>query len=216
MGRLKTIRRAIKPVVPLQHNLISEALLRGGIAMERYRLGSLTGGDIYQLVFQPNEDDQWWYLGAYPDLQSGFQSTNFLRQFLIHLNIESEGLHIVEHLLLRPVGKPHHDGVSFPEGEDFYSFRLSVVFPSWTARCHDENFRLLAEETVQQNCPAHIHPEFYWLDFDTMCEFEQRYKTWLDTRCDNGPPSQEINAAAQALILFLLDHRGPAKRAADH
>jgi hypothetical protein len=209
MGRLHTIHPAIKPIIPLQHNLISEALLRGGVTIERYRLGSLTARDSYQLVFQPEGEEYWWYLGAYSDLQSGVQSANVLREFLIHLNIESEGIHLVEHILLRPISKPQHENISLPQGQDFYSFRLTVIFPSWTARCHDDNFRLLAEETVRQNCPAHIYPELHWLDFEKMCEFERRYKTWLDVRADTGAPPTEINGAARALIAFLLEIKRP-------
>lgn len=128
---------------------------------------------------------------------------------MIHLNIESEGVHLVEHILLRPVGKPQHDGVAIPDGQDFYSFRLTIIFPSWTARCHDHTFRLLAEETVRQNCPAHIYPEVHWLDFEKMCEFEHRYKTWLATRTVTGVPHTKMNAAARALIEFLLEIKRP-------
>lgn len=71
MDRPQRIHPAIKPILPLQHNLISEALLRGGVTMDRYRVGSLTAQESYQLVFQPEGEDYWWYLGAYADLQSG-------------------------------------------------------------------------------------------------------------------------------------------------
>ncbi|MDI3464963.1 MAG: T6SS baseplate protein J-like component [Nitrospira sp.] len=209
MGRPQRIHPAIQPIIPLQHNLISDALLREGITMERYRLGSLTAQDSYQLVFQPEREEYWWYLGAYSDLQSGVQSANLLRDFLIRLNIESEGIHLVEHILLRPVGKLQHEGLSLPEGQDFYSFRLTVIFPSWTARCHDHNFRLLAEETVRQNCPAHIYPEVHWLDFEKMCEFEHRYKTWLAARTVTGVPHTKMNVAARALLEFLLEIKRP-------
>lgn len=209
MGRPQRIHPAIQPIIPLQHNLISDALLREGITMERYRLGRLTAQDSYQLVFQPEGEEYWWYLGAYSDLQSGVQSANLLCRFLIQLNIESEGIHLVEHILLRPIGTLQHEGVALPEGQDFYSFRLTVIFPSWTARCYDHNFRLLAEETVRQNCPAHIYPEVHWLDFEKMCEFEHRYKTWLAARTVTGVSHTKMNAAARALIEFLLEIKRP-------
>lgn len=206
--KLRKIRRDIKPVVPLRHNVLSEALLRGGIDMERYRLGSLTGEDNYQLVFQPEGEEQWWYLGAYPNKAAGVQSANSICRFLKHLNVESEGMHIVEHLLLRPVGKAQHEELPLPNGLDFYSFRLSVIFPDWTARCHNPNFRMLAEETVRMNCPAHLYPEYYWLGFDQMCTFELLYKKWLDVRCGEEETTDAVNDAARAVILFLLEQRG--------
>ncbi len=215
MDRPQRIHPAITPIIPLQHNLISDALLRGGVAMERYRLGSLTAQESYQLVFQPEGQDEWWYLGALSDWKSGVQSANVLRHFLIHLNIESEGLHVVEHILLRPVGTPHHEGLALPQGPDFYSFRLTVIFPAWTARCHDHHFRLLAEDTVRQNCPAHICPEVHWLDFETMCQFERRYKAWLEARADAGVPHRELNSAARALMELLLEIKRGERRSGE-
>ena len=206
--RLQKLRQDIRPIVPLRHNLLSDALLREGLEPARYRLGSFTAEENYQLVFQPQGESQWWYLGTFPDRVSGEQSAQSLHQFLQHLNIESEGLHVVEHLLLRPAGKAQHEQLQFPQGQDFYSFRLSVIFPDWTARCHNPDFRILAEETVQLNCPAHLYPECYWLSFDRMYDFEVLYKQWLEVRCSAGGDVEALNHAARGLTSFLLElHR---------
>jgi hypothetical protein len=204
---LKEIRRDIDQVVPLKNNLISEVLLRFGIFIERYRLVSLTENKNYQIVFNTNVENEWWYLATYPDKKAGIEAINALRRFLIHLNIESEGLHVVEHILLRPEGKPRHEDLPLSQQEDFYSFRVSMIFPAWTARCHDENFRLLAEDTVQRNCPAHVYPQFYWFEFNKMVEFETLYKNWLKLKRDEGVRDDELNAAASRLIEFLIQHR---------
>ena len=149
-------------------------------------------------------DSGWWYLSSFRRKAKGQHSANALRRFLIHLNIESEGLHIVEHILLRPSDpdKRAYQDI-YP---DFFPFRISVIFPSWTARCHDPNFRLLAEETVSINCPAHVHPEFYWLDFKTMYEFEVLYKKWLDLKCQAEAKEKSLDLASLSLIEFLAEH----------
>jgi hypothetical protein len=201
------LRRRIQDLLPLKHNLLSDALLRCGIDMDRYRLGSLTANENDQLVFRAEPAGPWWYLGTCATKTRGMRAANALRWFLIHLNIESEGFHLVEHILLRPEGRAAHEGLAFPNDYDFYSFRLSVIFPAWTARCHARQFQLLAEETVRVNCPAHIAPEFYWLDFDTMCRFELLYKNWLDAHTASRRDSEARNAAAKALIVFLLHHK---------
>ena len=54
-----------------------------------------------------------------------------------------------------------------------------MIFPSWTARCNDLEFRNWAD-LVRENCPAHITQEIYWLDFNGMCEFEVLYSRWSD------------------------------------
>lgn len=203
---LNEIREQIGAANPLKNNLLSDLLLRDGIYLDRYQLGSLTDGQDYQLCFQPQQD-QYWYLGTFTDREAGNRAANALQQFLIHLNSESEGMHVLEHVLLRPIGRERHAGVSFTAGEDFYSFRISVVFPAWTARCHDQQFRMLAEETVSINAPAHVYPEFYWLDFHKMYAFEMLYEKWMVLKSKRSMEAAEINQAADMLIAFLLENR---------
>lgn len=201
------LRRRIQDLLPFKHNLLSDALLRWGIYMDRYRVGSLTANENDQLVFRAEHEGPWWYLGTCANKTRGMRAANALRWFLTHLNIESEGFHLVEHILLRPEGRATHEGLALPNDYDFYSFRLSVIFPAWTARCHNRQFQLLAEETVRLDCPAHIYPEFYWLEFDAMCRFELLYKNWLDTHTTHRTHGEARNAAAKALIVFLLHHK---------
>lgn len=205
---LKQIREQIGDAIPLKNDLLSDLLLRGGIYLDRYRLGSLTSGEDYQLTFQPQQN-QYWYLGTFADREAGNRAANALRRLLIHLNAESEGLHVIEHLLLRPIGRDGHAGVSFAPGEDFYCFRISVIFPAWTARCHDQQFRMLAEETVRINAPSHVYPEFYWLDFHKMYELEMLYEKWMTLKSKRTVEPAELNQASNKLITFLLENREP-------
>lgn len=200
-------RRLMNEIVFLKNNVIGESILRKGIHLDKYRVGSMGAEGRFQLVFRPDETAQWLHLASYPTEGEAIDSADHLRRFLLKLNRESEGLHLVEHLLLRPDGKAAHEGISFPEGEDFFSFKLSVIFPSWTARFADKEFKKLAEETVRSNCPAHLYPEFYWIPFGKMYEFELLHKNWLDLKCDRTAGSVSLNAAARALILFLLENR---------
>jgi hypothetical protein len=91
--------------------------------------------------------------------------------------------------------------------DHFYSLRISVILPEWTARFNDREFRKLAEETVGLNCPAHIYPEFCWLDFRRMHEFEVLYREWLDLISGNGAKGAELDEASELLIAFLLENR---------
>jgi hypothetical protein len=122
-----------------------------------------------------------------------------LRQLLLALNRDSEDLYIVEHLLLRPLTQaPDAAG-----GEDFYSFRISVIFPGWSARCNNLNFRNLAEETLRLNVPAHIYPEFYWLDFAHMQDFERLYQKWQTLKTDRDTTPADLDQTALQLVEFL-------------
>jgi hypothetical protein len=119
--------------------------------------------------------------------------------------MECEGCHVVEHILLRPLSKNSHI-TKVPD--DFYSFRISVLFPAWTPRFENPEFRKLAEETVHLNCPAHVLPVFYWLDEKKMGAFETHYRGWLEIKCDAGASDAHIDECSQKLIEFLRDHQG--------
>ena len=203
---LQDLRQMIGDAIPLNNNLLSDVLLREGIYIERYKVGSLTSQQNYQLTFETSKN-QYWYLGTYRDKKSATQAANSLRHLLILLNKESEGFHIVEHILLRPQGKKQYAVMSDIEGEDFFSFKISVVFPSWSARCYDKQFRMLAEETVRLNTPAHVYPEFYWLDFRKMYDFESIYLEWMRLKRNQESDQVSVNKYAQKLIVFLLENQ---------
>jgi hypothetical protein len=203
---LRSARDLIGHKVPLKNNPISDQLLRGGIYIDRYKIGSLTSGQNYQLLFHMHKDF-YWNLGAFAERAAGINAAHSLRKFLIQLNEESEGMHVVEHLLLRPDSRGAISPVAKSIPEEFYSFRISVIFPAWSARCHDPQFRILAEETVILNTPAHIQPQFYWLEFPTMYEFEMLYEKWQTLKRELHSPAEEINAAALKLINFLTKNQ---------
>jgi len=202
--------------VPLKNNIVSDALLQGGVSLERFRTGSLAPDGDYQMVFSMEEERDWWYIGRANTRSEASQNIKLLHRLLIHLNIESEGLHLLEHLLLRPQQGGGYDGLPGVDQASFYTARITVVFPAWSARCNDPRFRVLAEESVRSNCPAHIFADIYWFDFDTMYRFEALYKCWLDARDANdlvhvkthGLALDDVDEAAKALIEFLCMQQG--------
>ena len=124
-------------------------------------------------------------------------------------NMENEDCYILEHILLRPSGRAVHETLV---PKDFYTFRISVIFPSWTPRFKIKEFRNLAEETVRLNCPAHIQPEFCWLDLENMETFETLYSGWLEKLRDGGASIREINYAASQLIAFIRQYKKSNQR----
>jgi hypothetical protein len=121
-----------------------------------------------------------------------------------------ERFHLIEHVLLQPRGKDSLAAI--PESKSFFDFRISVIFPSWTARFSNTAFRKFAEETVTKNLPAHIVAGFYWLDFVHMQDFEQRYKQWLlclqqahQTQQPND--FERLSSASGRIVSFLLKNR---------
>ena len=196
----------IAGTIPVKNRLLSDLLLRDGIYLERYRVAKPDPLQDYGLMFRIDEN-RYWQLGCYADKESAVQAANDLRRFLLLLNKASEGLYIIEHILLRPQQQQASSAPGIDQDEDFYSFRISVIFPRWTTRCHDKQFRMLAEETLRLNAPAHVFPEIYWLDFDQMGEFERVYQHWLALKSERDSESAELDQSAQQLIALLHDRR---------
>jgi hypothetical protein len=112
-------------------------------------------------------------------------------------------IQVVEHILLRPRGKETHGEHQVPDG--FYSFKVSIIFPSGGGRFADTEFHKLAEETVYLNCPAHIHPEMFWLDPEQMSRFAALHDAWLEAKRVPETDAEKSDAAAAPLIGFLLE-----------
>jgi hypothetical protein len=182
------MRSELEPMAVLGGGDLSEALLRCGVNRERYRWTGVPDDPAaaapagVNLLLGPDEAGLSWPLGHYQQASDALHAAESLRRFLLHLSLASEGLHVVEHLLLRPLGTgPEHARLGgLPP--DYYAQRLTAVFPSWSVRCHDENFQRLAAETVQRNCPAHIATRCLWLGYAEMLEFEVCYAAWLEAR----------------------------------
>lgn len=197
---------------------LSETLLRQGIDPGRYRVGQARGREDFALVFLPEGSTRWWVLGRYANAAAGVRAANRLRRFLMAVSRESEGMHLVEHVLLRPEGNDAAARSLARLPSWFFGLRLTVVLPGWTARGGEPAFRRFAEETIQLNTPAHVQPDCIWLGFRAMEEFEGLYRKWLDAKAascetgkDHGSPAHALQCAdldrcSLAVAEFLLRH----------
>jgi hypothetical protein len=125
------------------------------------------------------------------------------------LLINSEGLHVVEHILLRPhcpedcdcrlrpcpnefdncdfpswkrpTGDPCDEElpVCFSPGHDPYSFIATVVLPAWPKRFRSKDNRLQLENILYREAPAHVLLRIIWLAPHDFCCFEKQYKEWI-------------------------------------
>ncbi len=186
---------------------IPESLFRRGFNPEHFHIER--EGERFVVYFQVRAGRQKWRLGSHARESAAARHLEQLRESIRSLNQACEGFHLVEHMLLRPRGDvDEHKRAGIKD--DFYPFRVSVVFPAWTARFDDREFRKFAEETVCTTLPAHVYPEFLWLDFAAMCEFEEKYDIWLDALRlppEVGDSSGLLDRAAVLIATFLQKHR---------
>ncbi len=109
-----------------------------------------------------------------------------------------EGLHLVEHILLRPRFVPPVIPGETPEDvyqlftvclgencqfcgeEDPYSFRITLVLPYWHDRFESMEFRRYFETLARTEAPAHCMIKVCWVHNTLMNAFETAYKAWIE------------------------------------
>jgi len=193
---------------------LDEAVFRDGALLANYRLAR--DGGAYRLYVQAGA--RWRLLGSHGRRDEAVAAAHAAVAELAGLNRGCEGLHIVEHVLLRPGLTREEDGQRTGDGlgnPAFYAAHISVVLPRWTLRCADRGFRNFVEETVREHCPAHIQPGFLWLGPAHMAEFEDLHDAWRQALREwhgaaGEPPGRDgapLQAVAGALVHFLRLHR---------
>lgn len=202
--------RAEVEALPLARLALTQALFRAGLWRDRYRLlpgGEDDGAPARRLVLGPDEQGRWWQLGLHADAEAARRAAAGLRAWLLQLHRESEGLHVVEHVLLRPLapGASTHAGLRLPA--DFHALRLSVLLPAWTLRTAQPAFRALAEETLRLNCPAQLSLQCLWLDVEAMQQFEDCWEPWLAARraLQAAPEDPALAARADAAACRVIE-----------
>lgn len=154
----------------LDPGALPPSLLRSAVHAERYR-----HADATSLWLGNDEQGRCWILPLRSSQISAEAAAICLHEFACRVHLAGEGMHLIEHTLLRP--QPGHRQ-DLPAA--FYTCRLTAVFPAWTARGQHPSFRRVALETLQLNAPAHLRIQAVWLDAAALDRFERRYAAWLE------------------------------------
>ena len=153
------------------------------------------------------------------ELQSGdYAELNKAIEAIMHYLLTEfrlEGMHVVEHLLLRPdfnsIGSKNvpflpvciePDG-SFCPPLDPYSFRVTVILPGYSLRLRNRYFRQFAERLIRMETPAHVLPRVCFVSEEHMRLFETAYHEWLTERSGKGLCKQAADKTLKKLIEVL-------------
>ena len=125
------------------------------------------------------------------------QAVRFFKTF----NEESEGFHLVEHILLR-------NSTTFQGENDPYSFMMTLVFPAWPVRFQKASFRNTVHELVMSESPAHVFVNVLWLDPEEMETFERAYKEWIEIKGTRAADDAELHKVAKNLLGLIMLYSG--------
>jgi hypothetical protein len=166
---------ALRQAMPVLRDDLPAPLLRAAVRPELFQWSPAAGG---QLWLGPDEQGRHWLLAHGADENHSLDRARALHAAACQLQAAGEGMHLVEHLLLRPLG----DARPGVPAIDTAAVQISLVFSGWTARGADPRFRKLAEQTVQREAPAHLRCRLVWLDAGQMQAFELAWHAWLSAR----------------------------------
>ena len=155
----------------------------------------------------------------------------------MHL-INSQGMHLVEHILLRPFtqadcecrNKILHcstwDDCKFPDfiekgvggcseedkaicfqpGHDPYSFIATIVLPAWSDRFRTEQGRILLENILYTEAPAHVLLRILWLKPRDFCRFETAFDDWKHSLTGIKTCDDHFDICEFLLLLFNMPY----------
>lgn len=140
--------------------------------------------------------------------------TEKLAKFFYEKFLSNEGLHLVEHILLRPrvndetVQNPLMSIYYDPDCEHCqltnpYKYIASVVLPYWQGRFGNMDFRRFFERKIRFEAPAHVFLRVCWISNRQMQEFETSYKKWLILNAREEKDPEELSKALGSLIDIL-------------
>jgi uncharacterized protein len=141
---------------------------------------------------------------------SNTDAMDYLRERLEDLRTDSEGMHLVENILLRPLDDAYKlfkvclpENCSFCGEEDPYSFRITLVLPFWPDRFSDMNFRNFTSKTIRREIPAHLLPRICWVNPAQMFEFEDAWLKWRQVNAEEDADQDAIRLANNNLIVII-------------
>jgi len=271
----------------------NKTLFIDSIQRNNYKITpDIFGSDKTLILFKSNENENWRVIARVQNEQDALEKISSLISFFIQLNKSSEGIHILEHILLRPLDSNSNFGFRLKElstnkilfktsefknvedtnniflqlkqvlsdlddineeskfnlinsslhldiekninskiimkalrsifinkkniykietfilsdnGEliatDYFDFKVSFVIPNWPARFQDNRYISFIKDIIIEHLPAHIEPQFHFIDFNEMIQFEKLYFPWIKLLNDRS--SNEFIQLSTLLTSFV-------------
>jgi hypothetical protein len=178
------------------------AMLRCAVRHDRWWTLARAGGRV-ALMLGADEQGRWWPLGDGLAPATALKLAARRRRWALAQEAAAEGLHLIEHGLLRPIDAGPSDA-----GSAFHDLRASVLLAGWTQRGSRSAFRGFAEETLRLAAPAHLALRCLWLEPQAMHHLQTLLHRWLEQRLAwsrRETDAAAVDAAAAALVRALRE-----------
>ncbi len=177
---------------------------------ERYDLKQNTQGKYYFNLVNPSGEIIARRIESFATREAAEAAITYIVTHLEDMR-QREGMHLVEHILLRPMTRDDRllkvtlepDCEPCPEDADPYTFRATLVLPAWLERFSRPTFRTFLEQTARQEAPAHVFLKICWVDTDQMRAFEAAFQPWLRERAKTRPDATKLLEYQRALVAAL-------------
>lgn len=174
---------------------------------ESYDLKQNTQGRYYFNLVNPSGEVIARRIESFATREAAEDAITYLVSHLAELR-DREGMHLVEHILLRPMTQEDRllkvtlepDCEPCPEDADPYTFRATLVLPAWLERFSKPEFRTFLEQTARLEAPAHVYLKVCWVDTDQMRAFEAAFQPWLRERAEPRPDAKKLLEYQRALV----------------
>jgi hypothetical protein len=94
--------------------------------------------------------------------------------------------------------------------DTYYTYRVSLIFPSWTARFSNKEFRSIVRDVVWEQKPAMVYTDLLWLSPNEMRTFEKLKNRWHSQRnkvaTEDAVQDISIENGCAELTNFLYEH----------
>jgi hypothetical protein len=158
-----------------------ELVLRQGQRSENYRIQTDRLGHVIAVLY--HEQEPIAYTNAFESEREAAAAIPLFAQLVGSMSQD-------------PALRKEHAQMDAPD--TFYSHRVSVLLPNWPLRFQGNEFKLYAEQMVQENCPAHLAVSCFWLSVHDEKAFDTIYSHWksLSIAAFGGKEARERDLTA--------------------
>ncbi|MFK8005452.1 MAG: hypothetical protein AB8H03_03740 [Saprospiraceae bacterium] len=157
-----------------------------GMSLQNYQLLETIDNRFYFNIIDSTGEVVGRRIEYFNSSNERMDAIEYLIDFL-NEKFSEEGFYVIEHSLLRPRKSTDNfmavcteADCSICEPLDPYSFRVSIIFPGYTPRFSNLDFRKYMEKLIRMELPAHVLARICWVGEGQMGSVEKHYRKWLE------------------------------------